>query len=176
MLRSCLVALSVAAVPGFAQTADRDLPNGKELIAVYVGAKTCGPCLQPATKSAIVHMKELLSALAAAHGYAFSAVGVSTDWSTAEGIAFLRDNGPFDQIVVGGNWTNLAVEHYIWRDSSAVPAMPQVVVLERTVTTGRRMEFSAPRVLHRVLGGDEIPKWVNAGAPIALLAPLAPDK
>lgn len=176
MLRSFLFALCFFSVQAFGQTADRDLPKGKELVAVYVGAKSCGPCHLPATKAAIAQMKTLLSAYAAKHGYAFSAVGVSTDWSTADGVAFLNDNGPFDQLVVGGNWTNLAAEHYIWRDDSAEPAMPQVIVLERTVTPGERIAFSSPRVLRRVSGAAEIPKWVNAGAPIALGAPVAPNK
>ena len=176
MSRSYLFALCFAATPVLAQTADRELPKGKELVAVYVGAKSCGPCLLPATKAAIAQMKTLLSDYAMKHGYAFSAVGVSTDWSTADGIAFLNDNGPFDQLVVGGNWTNLAVEHYIWRDTNAVPAMPQVIVLERTVTPGERIEFTAPRVLHRVFGAEEIPKWVSAGAPIQVGTQSTPPK
>ena len=176
MIRRWLAVLSLSAAPALAQTADRDLPKGKELIVVYIGAKTCGPCLLPATKSAIAQIKTLLASQATKHGYAFSAIGVSTDWSIAQGTTFLNDNAPFDQIVVGGNWTNLAVEQYLWRDSTAVPAMPQVVVLERSVSVGSRIGFTTPRVLHRVFGGDEIPKWVSVGAPVSLAGVAAPTK
>ncbi len=173
MLRRSFIAFSLFASPALAQTADRELPSGRELIAVYVGASTCGPCLLPEMKAAVIRMKTLLDSTAKRNGYAFSAVGVSSDWLTEKGIAFLSDNGPFDQLVIGGNWTNLGVEHFIWNDSTAVPAMPQIVVLERTVTLGARISMSAPRVLRRVSGLVDIPQWVNDGAPISLVSPPA---
>lgn len=168
MLRRLGLALVSAAAPLQAQTADRDLPNGRELVAVYIGASTCGPCLQQSVKDAVVQMKSLLETAAKKAGYAFAVIGVSTDWSTQTGFAFLNDNGPFDQILVGGNWTNLGVEHFIWRDSTATPAMPQIVVFERDVTLGDRIRISPPRIVRRVFGNDSIPQWVKAGAPISL--------
>jgi hypothetical protein len=171
MLRRSFIAFSLFASPALAQTADRELPSGRELIAVYVGASTCGPCLLPEMKAAVVRMKTLLDSTAKRNGYAFSAVGVSSDWSTEKGIAFLTDNGPFDQLVIGGNWTNLGVEHFIWNDSTAIPEMPQIVVLERTVTLGARISISPARVLRRVSGLKDIPQWVNDGAPVSLTSP-----
>lgn len=168
MLRRVVLALCLIATPTRAQAPARDLPNGKELVVVYVGAKTCAPCLLPATKAAVAQVKQTLAATAKRHGYAFSSVGVSLDWSTDDGLEFLRGNGPFDQLVVGGNWTNLAAEHFIWRDAATEPAIPQIIVLERTVTQQARLTFSSPRVLHRVMGGDEIPTWARAGAPVAI--------
>jgi hypothetical protein len=111
-------------------------------------------------------MKTLLAAQAKQRGAAFSVVGVSTDWGVKEGAAFLEPNGPFDQIVVGGNWTNLGVERYVWSDSTRRPAMPQVLVFERTVKPGGRITFSEARLLRQVVDGKEIPAWVAAGAPI----------
>jgi hypothetical protein len=168
MFGKALFLLAIAFAPLRAQTAERNLPNGKELVAVYVGASTCEPCLQPAIKSAVPRMKTLLSDFAKKNGYAFSAVGVAIDWSTDRGAAFLSGNGPFDQLVIGGNWTNLAAEHYIWSDRAAVPAMPQIVLLERSVIHGERLAFTPTRVISRIIGLEEIPKWVAAGAPVAL--------
>ncbi len=45
--------------------------------------------------------------------------------------------------------------------------MPQILVIERTVTPGSRITFSEPRILRRVVGGDSIPAWVATGAPIS---------
>ena len=47
------------------------------------------------------------------------------------------------------------------------PAMPQILVVERTVTPGRRIAFTEPRVLRRLVGSKAIPAWVAKGAPIA---------
>lgn len=144
-----------------------DLPNGKEIVAVYVGAKTCGPCQTPEVKAAVQQMKHLLAAQAKQRGAAFSVVGVSTDWGVKEGAEFLEPNGPFDQIVVGGNWTNLGVERFVWRDSTTQPVLPQVLVFERTVKPGGRITFSDLRLLRQVRDGKGIPAWVAEGAPIS---------
>jgi hypothetical protein len=143
------------------------LPEGKEIVAVYIGATTCGPCLLPEVKAAVRAMKTLVAAQAKQRNAAFSAVGVSNDWETPKAAAFFDSLGRFDQLVLGGNWTNLAIEHFVWRDPSGSPAMPQILVLERTVTPAERIQFSEPRVLRRVTGGDQIPAWVKDGAPIS---------
>jgi len=41
-------------------------------------------------------------------------IGVSTDWSISEGIAFLQDAGEWSEIVVGNNWYNSAVIEHVW--------------------------------------------------------------
>jgi hypothetical protein len=171
-----LAAFALVSPKLIAQTADRDLPNGKELVAVYVGASTCGPCLLPEVKAAIVKMKGIMAHWARERGYAFSAVGVATDWSTEKGVAFLSDVGPFDQLVVGGNWANLGVERFVWSDSTAIPAMPQVVLLERTVTAGNRIAFTPARVIRRVSGLVDIPGWVSVGAPVEVVHAEEPHK
>ena len=145
------------------------LPNGRQIVAMYFGARDCGPCLVPEVKNAIRNMKLLLSEQAKASGAAFAAIGVANDWSVPVAAAFLEEVGPFDQVVLGGNWTNVAIERFVWRDSTGVPEMPQVLVFERTVTpTDRGIVFSDWRLLRRVKGMTEIPEWVKAGAPVDL--------
>src|SRR5690242_2199636 len=96
----------------------------------------------------------------------------ANDWKVPKAISFVEPLGAFDQLILGGNWTNLAIERYVWRDPEGMPAMPQILIVERTVTTGSRVSFSEPKVLRRVMGGKEIPAWVELGAPIS--APSAP--
>src|SRR5262245_27191236 len=102
------------------------LPNGKEIVAVYVGAQTCGPCLLPEVKDAVRYMKDKVAVQAFKQKAAFSAVGVAQDWEIRVAAEFLQPLGPWDQTVLGGNWTNLAVEQYMLRDSTARLAMPQI--------------------------------------------------
>lgn len=144
----------------------QELPHGKEIVAVYFGANSCGPCHFAAVKDAVIQMKELVRVQAQKAGAAFSVVGVANDWDQPLAAAFLAPVGPFDQVVLGGNWTNIAIEHFVWRDPKGNPAMPQILIVERTVNTGDRMTFSEPRVLRRLVGGDSIPAWVAKGAPI----------
>jgi hypothetical protein len=143
------------------------LPNGKEIVAIYLGAQSCGPCHFQPVKDGVVRMKELVAAQAKKSGAAFSVIGVANDWDHALAASFLASVGPFDQVVLGGNWTNLAIESFVWRDPQGSPAMPQIIIIERTVATAGRITISEPRVLRRVLGAEEIPAWIAKGAPIS---------
>lgn len=169
----CAIALSALALsrPAGAQAAEyapsHRLVAGRELVAVYIGSTDCGPCQWPQVKSAVRAMKPLLAAQARRHRMSFTAIGAAQDWDVAQGAAFLEPLGAFDQIVIGGNWTNLAVEQFVLRDSLTEMVMPQVVLMERTVQLGQRVTVSGPRVLRRITGGADIPAWVAAGAPIA---------
>jgi hypothetical protein len=150
-------------------------PHGRQIVAVYIGATSCGPCQLPDVKAAIKGFKTLAAANAAKEGAAFSVLGVANDWAVSDGVAFLSDVGPFDQIAVGSNWTNIGAERFIWRDSTGSSAMPQIVILERTVTPeGTTITFSNERVLRRIVGAKDIPAWVAAGAPITRIAPQQP--
>lgn len=168
-----LGALLVSAPLG-AQAADyvpsHRLPEGRELVVVYIGSTSCGPCLRPEVKNAVRSMKSLLAAQARQRGAALTVIGAAQDWDLKQGASFLEPLGAFDQVVIGGNWTNLAVEQFVLRDSVSEMAMPQVVVIERTVQVGSRLVVTAPRVLRRITGGTEIPAWVTAGAPIDVAA------
>ena len=62
--------------------------------------------------------------------------GVSLDPEVDAGIRDLARVGSFNEISVGGNWTNSAIVHYFGGDMGrAYPkaSIPQVIVLERDV-------------------------------------------
>lgn len=142
------------------------LVDGRQIVAVYLGASTCVPCLRPEVKAAVRSMKSLVAAQARLRGASFAAIGVANDWSPATGMTFLEPLGAFDQLVIGGNWMNVAIERFLLRDRESELSMPQVLIVERTVRLGDRVTISEPIVIHRVIGGDAIPAWVAAGAPL----------
>ena len=119
-------------------------------------------------------MKPLLAAQAKDRHMSLSVIGVALDWDVKRGAAFLEPLGAFDQVVIGGNWVNLAVAQFVLRDPLAEMAMPQIVVLERTVQQGDRVTISEPRVIRRIIGGADIPAWVAAGAPATAVAEKKP--
>ena len=175
VLALCVI---LAARSAGAQTGDyvpsQRLQAGRELVAIYFGSTDCGPCQLPEVKGAIRAMKPLLAAQAKQRREAITVIGVAQDWDLTRGATFLEPLGAFDQIVIGGNWTNVAVEQFVLRDSLTEMAMPQVIVLERTVNVGKRITVSEPRVLRRIVGGAEIPAWVATGAPIAAVEEKKP--
>ena len=57
------------------------------------------------------------------------------------------------QLVLGGSWSNLGALHFVWRDSVSIPAVPQLLVIERTIHIDRRrITVRGERVLARAYG------------------------
>jgi hypothetical protein len=148
-------------------TPTTDLPTKPQLLALYVGASWCGPCLTPEMKVAVHRMKPLLARRATETGRVFAAIGVALDWTISDGLTFLQPLEEYDEVVVGANWTNLVAVRYIWADSTATPGLPQVILLERTVEPGKSGIAVGPeRVVKRIVGADAIERWVAQGAPL----------
>jgi hypothetical protein len=89
---------------------------------------------------------------------------------------YLHKLADFDQWIVGQNWANDAVVRLVWRDSTAVPALPQLVVLERNIGqrpaapggSPSRPYFGPDTVLQRFLSAGAIANWVLQNADSAL--------
>jgi hypothetical protein len=115
-----------------------------------------------------------VAAQARSAGAAFATLGIALDEQIDSGIALLQPLGQFDEISIGGGWVNHDVERYIWSDTTGVPAIPQVLVIEREVNASNgktQWSVSPYHVLFRVIGGDPIRGWVAKGAPVSIPPP-----
>lgn len=174
---SVLLLVSFRALAGQDTTylATTEYPNGRQVVAIYLGANWCKPCGDPALKSAIRHMKPLMAAHAKDSNAVLNAIIVAFDRSLADALIFIEANGTFDEYVIGNDITSLAAERFLWGDSLAEKGVPQVIVFERLVLMERGARgidfiFGEPRILQRKLG-DEIVPWVRGGAAIWTSAP-----
>lgn len=140
-------------------------PTGHELVAVYLGATSCGPCRAPGMPAALDSMKVLLQQRAAGAGRQFRAVIVALDWVPDTGLVLAREDGPWDEINTGRNWFSLGATQFIWADSTVTPALPQVIVYEQDVDLGARVVAGPARIQRRLVGSDAIIRWVREGAP-----------
>jgi hypothetical protein len=90
--------------------------------------------------------------------------------SVEGGLRHLALLGAFDEVSLGGNWTNSAVVRYLGSDMSdhQRALIPQVVLLEREVRRdGPEMLVVGPeRELGRYIGAARIAAWVRNGAPL----------
>jgi hypothetical protein len=136
-------------------------------VAVLISDRHCIGNQARGFRESIDSMNTFLAARARAAGIGFVAVGISLDWEPDSGFAYLQSLSHFDEIVVGRNWFNVAVAHYIWADSTRVPAVPQVLLLERTTTMGKSgVTIGQERLLAAFTRADSIVGWVRAGTPI----------
>ena len=137
-----------------------------EIIAVYVGTEgTDGGMVD-----VVREMKTALQRQATSNSYRFISRGVSLEPSVGGGLRHLALLGSFDEVSLGGNWTNSAVVKYLGPDMSdhQRALIPQVIVLERDIQRdGKEMLLVGPeREIGRYIGAGDIASWVRKGAPL----------
>jgi hypothetical protein len=119
-------------------------------------------------KAAIQKMKVLVGNQAKQSNASFSAIVVALDHNMTDGLRFITPLGAFDEYIISFSIAGSAPQRFMWTDATAETAhAPEVFVIERTVTVEphKSVAFSPDHVL-RIVGGDSIPMWVAAGAPI----------
>lgn len=138
------------------------LPRGDQVVVFFVASASSRGSTASGLREAVLSLHQKLRAEAERQGLALEVVGVSVDWDVDDGIRFLRRYGPFDEMVVGGNWVNLAAIEYIWRDQPGTPTIPQIVVVRRRVDPGPSTIGVGPdQVLGRFVGVEQIVEWAG---------------
>jgi hypothetical protein len=139
-----------------------------EVIAVYVGS--IGTDSMTAVAQVLSDMSTAVRRQTASSGRGFIMRGVSIEPSVEGGIRHLSRLGTFDEVSVGGNWTNSAVVRYLGVNDGRVSdsPIPELILLERTVRSDntRMLQVGPERELVRFVGLDRINGWVARGAPI----------
>jgi hypothetical protein len=91
---------------------------------------------------------------------------MASRWVVDSGVVYLQSLGAWNEIGVGGQWTSLGAEKFVWK-AGAYAHIPQVIVLERTVMEGSKgITLGPERRLATYVGTDEVIEWVTRGAPI----------
>jgi hypothetical protein len=151
-------------------------PTGRQLVVVYIGSTGCGHSRDANLKDAVRRMKPLLAHQADSLKRPLSVNGVALDWVVDSGVVYLQSLGAWNEIGVGGQWTSLGAEKFVWK-AGAYPHIPQVLVLERTVTEGNKgITFGPEHRLATYVGTDEVIEWVARGAPILARHQPRPQK
>jgi hypothetical protein len=163
--------------PALHSAASTPITSGRHLIAYVLLDSRCGACTHRTTEAAIERLRTSLDASYKPTFKQISVVGVALDTDLRAGTRYLErlnhSGHVFDQLSVGGAWMNELVSQRVWRDAAALPGVPQVLLLSRTVDASgypRTVDLAHDSVLTRVFGRDEIAKWVNRGTPLAVAA------
>jgi hypothetical protein len=169
---ACLV--SLAATPNPARRAGPSsftrLESRREIVVVYLAVRGAG--MDSGSRDILQQMRRSLEQTAKATKHSLVMRGVSLTPSISEGVKELVAFGTFDEVSVGGNWTNMAAVRYLGPTMSATPnaSIPQVVVLEREITQtgGERLEIGPEREIARLHGASEMLDWIKQGTPVAV--------
>lgn len=131
--------------------------TGVQHVAVFLVSSTCGASRYPDLPKALAVIRAREDTQATREGKTFISVGVALDDDPSIGLAFLKTFGNFDQLSVGGNWLNAMAIDLLIRDTKGPLSLPQLIVLERTVTVGpAAIQVGQDRVMGRYIGFDDI--------------------
>lgn len=143
----------------------RALPDSgqtSELVSVFISASFCGANKTVGFREAVRELNDILEVRALAENIAFRSIGISIDWDPHLGVQYLGRFGPFDEIIAGNNWLNLGTLRYIWNDFPGMGAIPQILILRRTVHNSQAaLTVSNERVISRLVGVDQIKDWLE---------------
>jgi hypothetical protein len=148
-----------------------EIPSGRHLVAYVILSSRCGFCTEPTVRGALARIRDSLMANNASRYANISVVGVAIDGNIGKEFDYLRELGPraFDELSVGGSWMNSFITQLVWRDRSAEPATPSVVIVEREVDASaapRNVEVYPDSLVLHVSGRDSLISWVDHGARI----------
>jgi hypothetical protein len=108
-------------------------PIGRERLLVLIGSAACSAAQRPGFADTVRAVVRAAERVARDSGYAFATVGVSIDPSATRGLDFLERVGPFDEVSLGRSWLNSSVVRLVWRDHAGLAAIPQIVLVDRSV-------------------------------------------
>ena len=131
-------------------------------VVFYIGATSCGPCNRPEVIDAVKKIGSEFSKervdLPVKH------VMVAMDENISEGISFLKKYGAFwDEVSVGSFYHNEHALRYL--NSQKPPGVPHVFVFKDTYEDAMHgvETVKERKLVRKVMGGDEIVKWVKKG-------------
>lgn len=154
-------------------------PSGttSEVHLVYVGSSTCGSSNVDELVGWLRDVEDRVANQAEEGGYAFTTTGIAKDRIVANGLNHLQKYQSFDQVATGRGWMGMGSLKYVFGELPGPGATPQIVVVRQNARRPPDGPYamSAEEVIVRKVGLREIEAWVDMGAPIPDLPPVAAD-
>lgn len=138
-----------------------------ELVAVVISASFCLANGVDGFHEAVERIPRLLRAqIDNRPEMVTRVVGVAVDPDPETGAEYLVHLAEFDEVIAGGSWLNTGTEKFLWGRYALGGSIPQIVVLQRTVTRPQGfVVLESERLVRTIAGADKIIDWVARGAP-----------
>lgn len=144
-----------------------DIPHdaqygGEYLTVVYIGASSCPASNNPENHANVRSIIEGVDSLAAQHNLSAISRGISLNNVAKQGIAYLEESGPYDEVIAGLRMYSTGLEQYVWDTESLGAVTPQIIVYRTwydfdTASDGRIFNISKRNsVLARTAGSHGI--------------------
>lgn len=143
-----------------------EMVSERELVAVWITDSRCPHSRYSELPNIVQRITAGLQAQATQAGMVLTSVGVALDADVAAGIAHLQAFGPFDEVVVGRGWHNLAAIKFVWDQHPGQASTPQLLVLERAVERSPGLvRIVSEEVQYRKAGAFALESWAAVAFP-----------
>ncbi|MCY4000607.1 MAG: hypothetical protein OXF84_07370, partial [Bacteroidetes bacterium] len=142
--------------------------SGRELVMIYIGSSSCGFSNAPDLPKLIEDTKMSLQDQANNKDWSFSAVGISIDWNTSDGINHLNKFGHFDEVITGRKWNGTGANQYL-KNIPGVYGTPQIVIIMRESDIDDENIYNTTiteTFIYRMVGIFQIESWYDRGIPL----------
>lgn len=143
------------------------LQSTEEVAFIFIASSTCAGVQDPGFPRMIDSARALARTTVSDRALTFASAAYVLDWDIAAGQRFLERFLPFDEVSIGRNWLNTGAVEYIWTDIPGEATIPQILILQRSITvTDRNIVVGPSKLLTRIIGVEEIRAWISAGATV----------
>lgn len=165
VLVPAVVYISVVGSLGPSQSPAVEATVDRDIVAVLITASFCPASQRDEVRDGWPSVLSFLQEHATREDRSVRTLGIAIDMDAATGVATLSRYGEFDEISVGGNWANLGARRYIWETFPGRAAVPQILVIRRSIRHHEGgVEVLEESVDHRLVGISEIVRWIQAGS------------
>jgi hypothetical protein len=152
--------------------------RGQQLVAYVLLASRCAHCQHPELKDAVRELRRRLNRAADSAFGATTVIGIAVEGVIPEGVSYLTSIGldAFDEVSIGNAWLNEHVSRFAWRDRLIEPAVPQVVLVTRSLdatTAPFSVVLGSDSVIAVLTGRQSVTDWVNRSASISAAVEIA---
>lgn len=127
------------AISFFIPDADVRVPNtditndaingGAYIEVVYIGASHCTPSNNSETHSNVKRIKsEIEQIFETSDSTSVIFKGIAINNVADQGVSFLEETGPYDEISSGLGVYNSSLDQYVWDNDSILPETPQIII------------------------------------------------
>jgi hypothetical protein len=140
--------------------------SGTEVILYFIASSTCGASRHPSLPQAMQRIHNRVADSVKAQNKRVVYVGVGVDENPTASLDFLKQYGPFDEVIAGGSWLGTGAVDLLIRGLPGPLVLPQLLIVERDVEAGKKaISVSADRVQARKLGFQEILTMAGISTP-----------
>ncbi|MTI87904.1 MAG: hypothetical protein FH748_08050 [Balneolaceae bacterium] len=132
---------------------------------IYIGCSSCKFANNDDVINKVINLKSEFIESFSDHDYSLKLIGISNESDVEAGVEYLQQFGKFDEISVGNEMSNTALQKYVWDYYEGLESggTPQIIIERRIKSIIRNdptiaysSKFDSTEIITRIIGLNPI--------------------